>query len=219
MSDQILEQLFESSAKVRLLKLFLRNQRSKFTVREARERAQIDVRTAENALERLRKAGVLKSYARRMPPVSPAKKKANIKTGGKKVTVKTVKIEKTYFINPAFMFFDELRGLVLKSSPASKSRILKRIRGLGRIKLLILSGIFMRPDRELSRTDLLIVGDDVSEKRFWKFMKQLEAEAGCEIQYSLLTSDEFAYRRKMLDRFLRDIIDRPNEVLINKLGV
>ena len=58
MSDQILEQLFESSAKVRLLKLFLRNQRSKFTVREARERAQIDVRTAENALERLRKAGV-----------------------------------------------------------------------------------------------------------------------------------------------------------------
>ena len=77
----------------------------------------------------------------------------------------------------------------------------------------------MRPDRELSRTDLLIVGDDVSEKRFVNFMKQLEAEAGCEIQYSLLTSDEFAYRRKMLDRFLRDVIERPNEVLVNKLGV
>ena len=216
MSDQILEQLFESSAKVRLLKLYLRNQKSKFTMREPRDRAQIDSRTAENALERLRKAGVLKSYARRLSLAVSAKKKASTKTGRKKVTIKT---EKTYFINPSFMFFDELRGLVLKSSPASKSRILKRIRGLGRIKLLILSGIFMRPDRELSRTDILIVGDDVSEKRFKNFIRQLEAEAGCEIQYSLLTSEEFIYRRKMLDRFLRDIIDRPNEVLIDKLGV
>ena len=219
MSDQILEQLFESSAKVRLLKLFLRNQRSKFTVREARERAQIDVRTAENALERLRKAGVLKSYARRISPDAPVKKRTTVKDGRKKNTVNIVKTERTYFINPAFIFFDELRGLVLKSSPASKSRIVKRIKGLGRIKLVVLSGIFMRPDRELSRTDLLIVGDDVSEKRFVNFMKQLEAEAGCEIQYSLLTSDEFAYRRKMLDRFLRDVIERPNEILVNKLGV
>jgi len=189
MSDQILEQLFESPSKVKLLKLFLRNQKSKFIASDACSRAQIDSRSGHNALERLRKAGVLKCYG------------------------------KTYFINPSFIFFDELRSLVLKSSPASKSRMLKRIKGLGRIKLVVLSGIFMRPDRELSRTDLLVVGDDVSQKRLENFLKQLEAEVGCEIQYSLLSSDEFNYRRKMLDRFLRDVLERPNEVLINKLGV
>ncbi|MFY9457663.1 MAG: hypothetical protein WAP23_01905 [Candidatus Spechtbacterales bacterium] len=205
MSDQILEQLFESHPKVRLLKLFLRNQKSKFTIYDAKERAQLDARTAENTLEKLRKAGVLKSYAR--------------KIGRFKKDKTASKLKKTYFINPAFMFFDELRGLVLKSSPASKSRILKRIKGLGRIKLVVLSGIFMKPDRELSRTDILIVGDDISEKRFQNFMKQLEAEAGCEIQYSLLTCEEFTYRWKMLDRFLRDILERPNEILVNKVGV
>lgn len=189
MSDQILEQLFESPSKVKLLKLFLRNQKSKFIASDACSRAQIDSRIGRNALDRLRKAGVLKCYG------------------------------KTYFINPSFMFFEELRSLVLKSSPASKSRILKRIKGLGRIKLVVLSGIFMRPDRELSRTDLLVVGDDVSQKRFDNFLKQLEAEVGCEIQYSLLNSEEFNYRRKMLDRFLRDVLERPNEVLVNKLGV
>jgi hypothetical protein len=205
MSDQILEQLFESHPKVRLLKLFLRNQKSKFTIHDAKERAQLDARTTESTLEKLRKAGVLKSYTRK--PVKRPKNKA------------ASKLAKTYFINPSFMFFDELRGLVLKSSPASKSRILKRIKGLGRIKLVALSGIFMKPDRELSRTDILIVGDYISEKRFGNFIKQLEAEAGCEIHYSLLTSDEFSYRWKMLDRFLLDILERPNEILINKLGV
>lgn len=217
MSDQILEQLFESTAKVRLLKLFLRNENTKFSIREVRDRAQLDLRATENALERLRSAGVLKSYERKATTISADKRKVSKGAKGRKENIS--KSEKNYFVNPAFMFFDELRGLVLKSSPSSKSRILKRIKGLGRIKLVVLSGIFMRPDRELSRTDLLIVGDDISDKRFGKFIKQLEAESGCEIQYSLLTSDEFSYRRKMLDRFLRDVLERPNEILINKLGV
>lgn len=199
MSDQILEKLFESEAKVRLLKLFLRNQKAKFTTAEIRVRSQLDVRVVATALEKLQEAGVLKGYTH---------------FGNKKS-----RVEKTYYINPSFIFFDELRSLVLKSSPSSKSRIFKRIKGIGRVKLVVLSGIFLKPDRELSRTDLLVVCDDVSEKKFQKFLKNLEAEVGCEIQYSLLTGDEFAYRWKMLDRFLRDIFDRPHEVLINKLGV
>lgn len=200
MSDQILEKLFESPAKVRLLKLFLHNERSKFTTSEVKQKSQLDHRAAVLALEKLRDAGVLKAYTH----------------FGKKQKQKD---EKTYYINPSFIFVNEMRSLVLKSSPASKSRILKKIKGTGRVKLVILSGIFLKPDRELSRTDLFVVGDDMSEKKFQRFIRALEAEAGCEIQFSLLTSDEFAYRRKMLDHFLRDIMERPHEVLINKLGI
>lgn len=204
----MLEKLFESPAKVRLLRLFLRNQKSKFTTALAREKAQLDYHAAVTALEKLREAGVLKAYTHFSK--DNEKEKAQKRKG---------KLEKTYYINPSFIFFNELRSLVLKSSPASKSRILKKIKGIGRVKLAVLSGIFLKPDRELSRTDLLVIGDDVSEKKFQKFLKQLEAEVGCELQYSLMNSDEFAYRRKMMDRFLRDIIERPHEVLINKLGV
>ncbi len=204
MSGQILEKLFESQAKVRLLKLFLRNEKSKFTTSEVEEKSQLDHRTAVLALEKLRDAGVLKAYTH---------------FGVRSAKVSRGKQEKTYYINPHFIFVGEMRSLVLKSSPASKSRILNKVKGTGRIKLAILSGIFLKPDRELSRTDLLVVGDDMSEKKFLKFLKQLEAEVGCEIQYSVMDSDEFAYRRKMLDRFLRDVLERPHEVLINKLGV
>lgn len=196
MSDQVLEQLFESPAKVRLLRLFLRNPKEKIAVADARLRAQLDLRSCQNTLEKLRKAGLLRISYRKKP-----------------------KPEKIYFVNPGFMFMDELTSLVLKSSPTSKTRLVNRIKGLGRVKLLVLSGIFMRPDRELSRTDLLIVGDYVSKRRLERLLGELEAEAGCQIQYSLFTSDEFQYRRKMMDRFLRDILEHPHEKLIDRLGV
>jgi len=196
MSDQILEQLFESTAKVRILRLFLRNPKIKFSAQEARSKIQLDSKACRNTLEKLRNMGFLRvSYRKRPKP------------------------EMIYFINSKFMFFDELQSLVLKSSPTSKTRLLNRIRGLGKVKLIVLSGIFLKPERELSRTDLLVVGDDISQKRFENFLKQLEAEAGCDIQYSLLSSDEFNYRRKMMDRFLRDILERPHEKLIDKIGV
>jgi hypothetical protein len=218
MSDQILEQLFESPAKVKLLKLFLRNPKLSFSIGEARERAQLDSRSTQNALEKLRKSGFLKTYSRKAQ--NEEGKKGERPFGIQWTNVpSTAKSEKVYFINPSFILFDELSSLVLKSLPGSKSRMVRRVKGLGRIKLIVLSGIFLKPDRDLARTDILIVGDDISERRFQKFLKQLEAEVGCEIQYSMLSSDEFYYRHKMLDRFLRDILERPHETVINKLGV
>lgn len=196
MTNHILEQLFESPAKVRLLRLFLRSPKDKFSIDETSKRIKADKKSCKDILDKLRNVGVLRNSYRKKP-----------------------KPEKIYFINPNFMFLNELEGLVLKSSPASKSNLLKRVRGLGRVKLLVLSGIFMKPERELSRTDMLVVGDDISPKRFQRFLSDLEAEAGCEIQYSLLNSEEFNYRRKMMDRFLRDILERPHEKLINKISL
>ena len=196
MTDQILEQLFESQAKVRLLRLFLRNPTVRFSALEIRQKIQMDPRPSKSALDKLQDVGFLRISYRKNP-----------------------KPEKIYFMNTNFTFLDELQNLVLKSSPASKSRLISRVKGLGRIKLLVLSGIFIKPEREFSRTDMLIVGDDISQRRFDRFLRDLEAEAGCEIHYSLLNSDEFAYRRKMMDRFLRDILERPHEKLIDKVGV
>lgn len=233
MSDQPLEQLFESDAKVKLLKLFLRNEGAKFSASEVRKRAQLDFTSASNTLEKLRLAGFLKSYSKNInnnndkksqkssKPLKRLRLKKKRKGKNRNILKKAAnnQTERIYFINPSFVFFNELKSLVLKSSPASKSKIVNRAKGIGRVKLVVLSGIFMRPDRELSRTDILIIGDDISEKRLQKFLKALEAEVGCEIQYSLLSSDEFRYRREMMDRFLRDIFERPNEVLIDKIGI
>jgi len=129
----------------------------------------------------------------------------------------------TYSLNPFFEFFDELKNLILKSSPAEKDKMIKRILGLGRIKLAVVSGIFMNEnhgsDLYDTTTDLFIVGDDINKNKLRTFLASLEAETGREVRFSLMDKDEFQYRHGMFDRFIRVLFESPHEKIINKLGL
>jgi len=142
-------------------------------------------------------------------------KKNSGKTRDKRIKKTPAKKSRVFYFNQGFIFSEELKSLVLKSSPASKSKMFNRIKKLGRVKLAILAGIFL--NQENSKADILIVGDDISDKRFRNFVKDLEAEAGKEICYSLISTEEFDYRLDMCDRFIRDLLEYPHEKLINKL--
>lgn len=128
-----------------------------------------------------------------------------------------------YILNPEFEFFSELKGLILKSSPAEKDRMIKRISGLGRVKLAVASGIFLGNKDSVdilnSDVDLFIVGDGINKARLRTFLKSLEAEVGKEIKFGLMEKDEFEYRYGMFDRFVRVLLEGPHEKLINKLGL
>jgi hypothetical protein len=122
---------------------------------------------------------------------------------------------KVYKVNQNFVFYNGLKELIAKVSPASKQKMLERIKNLGSIKLAIISGVFVNSD--VSRADLLVVGDRINQTKFGKFLKDLEAESGREIDYALMTTKEFHYRYDMYDRFLRDMLELKHEKLINKL--
>lgn len=129
----------------------------------------------------------------------------------------------TYSLNPNFEFFGELKSLILKSSPAEKDKMIKKILGLGRIKLAVISGIFMAENNGLDLydtvADLFIVGDDINKNRLRTFLTALEAEVGKEIKFTLMDKDEFQYRYGMFDRFIRVLLEGPHEKIINKLGL
>ena len=191
MSKEILEQLFDSPIKVRLLKLFLRNKELSFTLQEAAKRIRSNSNTCQSQIRKLDSI--------------------------KFITGRTKKGRKYYSLNSDFDFYNELKTLVLKSSPASKNRIFKRLKGLGRISLVILSGIFV--NIENARIDILIVGDNIKKKNLSSFLKDLEAEVGKEIDYVVLSVSDFKYRHDMFDRFIRDILEKPHEKLINKFKI
>jgi hypothetical protein len=129
----------------------------------------------------------------------------------------------SYSLNPEFEFFGELKNLILKSSPAEKNQMVKKILGLGRVKLAVISGIFIAensgPDIYDTVADLFIVGDDVSNNKLRAFLTALEAEVGKEIKFTLMDKDEFQYRYGMFDRFIRVLLEGPHEKIINKLGI
>ncbi|MEX2007915.1 MAG: hypothetical protein WD850_00200 [Candidatus Spechtbacterales bacterium] len=193
MSQQILEKLFDSPAKLRLLKLFLRNPHDAFTPAEIRHRIRLDAGPIRTQLHKLHDIRFIR-----------ASKKRGLK-------------ERLYQLNPDFVFFAELENLILKSSPADEDKLSKQIKGLGKIRLAILAGVFLKAERENSPTDLLIVTDSMSERRFKTFIRNLEAEAGVEIHYTILSSEEFNYRFKMFDRFLSDVLEHSHKVLIGRL--
>lgn len=123
-------------------------------------------------------------------------------------------------LNTDFEFFYELRDLILKSPPAEKNIMIKRLNKLGRIKLAVISGIFINKENlDPLITDLLIVGDDIDRRKLHAFLKTMEAEIGKEIRFTMMDREEFQYRLAMFDRFIRVLLDGPHEKLINKLGV
>ena len=191
MSKEILEQLFDSPIKVKLLKLFFRNPEESFRLKGIIKRVKSDVRACRRQIKKLENINLLSSRVK----------------GGVKF----------YFIDPDFDFYKELKTLVLKSSPASRDKMLSRLRGLGIIKLAVISGIFL--NLENSRIDLLIVGDRIKKKKLTNFLRDLEAEVGKEIDYVVFSTEDFNYRYDMFDRFLRDILEKPHEKLINKLKI
>ena len=191
MSKEILEQLFDSPIKVRLLKLFLRNEDQSFCTQDIIERTKSDPSICRRHIKKL----------------------DNIKF----IDFRTKNNKRFYSINKSFDFYNELKILVLKSSPASKEKILKKLRSFRRINLAILSGVFV--NSENSRMDILIVGDNIKKKNLSNFLKDLGADVGKEIDYVLLSTEDFKYRYDMFDRFIRDVLEKPHEKLINKLKI
>src|SRR3989344_4592667 len=112
-SEHILEQLFDSTVKVRLLKLFLRNEESAFTLSEVRRRTQLESGILQRQLEKLHSAGFLKVRTQKTRKKGDKSGKAKKKSKSKKVQKKTKKIaimvtkEKVFSLNPEFVFYNE----------------------------------------------------------------------------------------------------------------
>lgn len=197
MPEQILEQLFESPVKLRLLKLFLRNPQKQFLLAEVVKKTQSRKREVKKQIRSLKSIGLLQQKKIR------GNRKKQIKAG-------------TYFsVDPNFDFYNELQILILKSSPTSKEKMLKKILRLGRMKMALIAGVFL--NTENSRVDLFLVGDNISHRKLMNFLAEMESEVGKEIEYAAMNSKEFDYRFHMFDRFVRDILEKPHEKLVNKI--
>lgn len=184
---EILEQLFNSKTRAKVLKLMFRNATYAFRVKEVAERAKVDYFASRRELEKLKEMKIV-NYR-----------------------------NKTFMINPGFDFYQELKNLVLRSTPIAKEKILKQLKRTGKLKLIILSGVFMNIDN--SRADLFLVGEGVRKRKLENLLKNLEAEVGKEIDYVIMDLNEFRYRRNMFDKFVLEMLEGPKQILLDKIGI
>lgn len=191
LTELTLDVLFDSPVRVRVLKLFLYSPEKSFECKTISKILEVGTSVINKHLKNL----------------------AEIKF----LIQKNISGKKLLGVNKNFGFYAELKELIVKTSPASKGKIIKQLNDSGKIKLALISGVFVNSD--ISRADLLVVGDNIKLKKFDKFINNLGAEVGKEIDYALMTTKEFNYRYDMYDRFVRDLLDFKHEKLINKLKI
>ncbi len=195
----ILVAIFGTSAKVWILRLFLFNPETPFFLQEVVERTKRTSKEVQHELSVLVKADLLK----------------------KRLTTKDVSGKKihglSYQLNSKFIYMDELKSLLTVASVSADQALLKKFTNIGKLKVMIATGIFVQ--NWDSRVDLLIVGDELDQKRIELIIKGIEAEIGKEIAYSAFETADFEYRLGIHDRLIRDIIDYPHMTLLDRLGV
>jgi hypothetical protein len=117
-----------------------------------------------------------------------------------------------YIFNASFKFAREFEGLLISSDAVDKNFIISCFKKSGKLKLFILSGVFIK--NKDARVDLLIVGDGLKKGKIEEGIRKIEAEMGVELSYAMFATKEFIYRLNMYDKLVRDIIDFPHEVIL-----
>ncbi|HEY1041240.1 MAG TPA: hypothetical protein VGE63_00750 [Candidatus Paceibacterota bacterium] len=189
---ETLSKIFQSVYRVKLMRLFLFNPQTTYTIQALITTSRISRAQALKEIKILESAGFIKK----------AKDgKANVNT---------------YSLEPKFPLIEPLKSLIIDSELIRTKDIAEKFTNVGVIKLLILSGIFTK--NESRQVDIFVVGDKVDKQKFMKAMMVLESEIGKELRYCLFTPEEYAYRINMHDSLVLDVINYPNQRIIDKIS-
>lgn len=178
---EILGKILGNPARVKIMRLFLLNCEQGFKSKEVAKRSRTKAETVRRELKLLASIGFIKKRAR------------------------------NYFFDPSFKYASEIEGLLISSDTLDKDVIVKNFKKTGRIKLLIVAGLFIK--NKESRLDLLVVGDRLKKRKIEEEIRKLEAEIGAELAYAMFETKEFAYRLNMYDKLVRDVLDFPHEII------
>lgn len=121
--------------------------------------------------------------------------------------------KKYYIVNKKFVIYNELRNIVLKAL-SEKDSIVKNLQDFGDIDVIVLSGIFIEKE---SPIDLLLVGQVDRARLETYFTHELETKKP--VKFSIMSKEEYLYRKKCNDKFLHDIFeDKANIIALNRLN-
>src|SRR6266566_5701813 len=192
----MVEQLFGSKTRVKLLSLFFNNPGRPFYVREITRKIEEQINSVRRELTNLLSVWLVTS---------------------------DVSNNRLYYeVNPKYEYYEQLRGIfttlpVKSNDPVVKEtreedKIIKRLKSTGSITFAFLTGGFTRENR--TPVDIFVVGD-VNKARLAKVVAEIEKEMGRELNYSALTPDEYQYRLSLNDRFISSVLEARKIVIID----
>jgi hypothetical protein len=203
----MLEKLFGSKARVKILKLFLIHPAEKYYIRQLSRDLKLQLNSVRRELENLENFGILTSDVKDNPQAEAGAGEPEPATGQEK---------KYYRANPNFVLFDEIKALIVKAQILYEKDFVKKLEAIGKVKLLVLTGIFVNNPNTM--IDILLVGK-INKVKLVRLIKELETELGREINFTLFNPQEFKYRRDITDIFLYGILESRKLIVIDEVGL
>ena len=194
----MIDALFGSKTRVKLLYLFLNNPGQPFYVREITRKIGEQINSVRRELSNMINVGI--------------------------ITSDSADNKLYYQVNQRYEYYVALRSIfgsnnadVLVANKVSDSTTaedyIAMLKGIAGIRLAILAGILV--EGSTTSVDVLLVGD-IAAAKVKSFIKDVEKQEGREINYSVLSYDEFYYRLSVRDKFITEIINSKHNVVIDK---
>lgn len=192
----MIEQLFGSKTRVKLLQLFLANPGRSFYVRELTRKIDEQINSVRRELSNLLGIGIIKSDS--------------------------VNNKLYYEVNQGYKHFTALQSIFSVEvpqqdvSPASQGDLLKRLQAVGAFDVIIASGSLV--GQQVGEVDLLLIGSS-NKQKLEKLIKTVELEEGNPVRYTVIPESEFKYRLDIKDRFLSTVLNGKHTVLADTSGL
>jgi hypothetical protein len=184
----MLEQLFSSKTRVKLLSLFLSNPDTAFYVRELTRKLNERINSIRRELANLEDIGLLARHE---------------------------EDRKVYYqIDKSFYCFSELQNLFMKVKIGPQDRLIREIRQIPGIQYAVLTGFFT--NNRYSNTDILLVGT-LNKPEVQALVSEFQRELDREINFTIMDSDEYQFRRDMSDGFVSRLHQGEYIVVLDKL--
>jgi predicted transcriptional regulator len=193
----MIEQLFGSKTRVKLLQLFYSNPNRAFYVREITRKIDEQINSVRRELSNLLSIGI--------------------------ITSDNTNNKLYYEVNQKFEYYDPLQqifgGGVKKTAkkattPAGIEAAAadSDLKAVGHIDLAVYTGQFTRD--ETAGIDLFIVGQ-VNPNALQKYVDELEAKENKSIRYTVMTLPDFQYRQQIRDRFAVAMAQSKKQILVD----
>lgn len=182
----MLERIFGSSTRVKILKFFCLYANRSCYVRELARILDVRVSALSRELENLTSLGFLKTHI------------ANAK--------------KYYAVNPDFELVNELTALLLKSVVLLERAVIADMRTMPGIHLFLLTGIFVTQN---TGTDIVLVGK-LNKAKVQAVIAALSRAFHQPLRFTYFNPTEYKYRVAVSDKFLSKVLHSSPIIVINK---
>lgn len=192
----MIDALFGSKTRVKLLHLFLNNPGQSFYVREITRKIDEQINSVRRELSNMLAVGI--------------------------ITSDSADNKLYYQVNQRYDYYMPLRAIFTNNTndvaqivpqDSSLDEYSVAIRSISGLRLALAAGILVKGSH--SSVDVLLVGN-LPQTKVKSAMSIIEKGEGREINYTVLQYEDFYYRLSVRDRFITEIINGKHMILIDK---